>query len=73
MRYIVIDEPRNGSGDMYNNEFESKQDALNAANLYWSYKTEREKARRKMNVLDSLYPDPDDERHFDGDIIYVCE
>jgi hypothetical protein len=70
MRYIVVDEPRNGVGDFFHQEFDNKSDAIKKAVLDVSYLTSREKKHRRIYVLESVNSDEEAENHFDGDVIW---
>lgn len=67
MKYILIDTV---NGDMFNEEFDSKDEALKAADSEWNHLSEYDKNRRdEFYVLESVNPDEDAENHFDGDVI----
>lgn len=67
MKYIVVDELKN---DMFTEEFETKEEAVKAADEEWDRLTESDKNRRtSYYVLESSNPDEEAEDHFDGDII----
>lgn len=67
MKYIVIDELKN---DMFTNEYETKEEAVKAADQEWGRLTESDKKRRvAFYVLESVNPDEDTIDHFDGDVI----
>lgn len=64
MRYIIIDVKK---GDMFNKEFNSKEEALRQAEVDFSYLTEADKKERSdFYVLESINPDEEAENHFDG-------
>lgn len=67
MKYIVIDIK---DGDMFDKEFDSKDEALKNADKDWNYLTENEKkSREAFYVLESVNPDEDAENHYDGNVI----
>ena len=73
MKYVVVDEPKNGIGEYWTNEFESKEEAIKRAEIDWSYLTSYEKAKRSIYVLESANPDEDAEDHFDGNPVWTPE
>lgn len=73
MKYIVMDERKDGTGDLFNDEYATVEEAIKAAKWKWSYLTSREKKERKIIVLDSIDPDEESEHHFDGDVILTLE
>lgn len=73
MKYIVIDQHRNGTGDMFSVEFNDLGAAIKEADHQWSYLTAAEKAVREIYVLESANPDEDAEDHFDGAPIWEAE
>jgi len=67
MKYIVSDEPRNyTSGDIFNDEFDTLDQAISAADNQWSHLTFNEKKARTIYVLESINPDEEAPDHFDG-------
>ena len=73
MKYVVMDERKDGTGDLFNDEFETAEEAINAAKWKWSYLTNMEKKERTIWVLESVNPDEESEHHFDGDVILTLE
>ena len=73
MKYVVMDERKDGTGDLFNDEFETAEEAIKAAKWKWSYLTNREKKERTIWVLESVNPDEEAENHFDGDVILTLE
>ena len=73
MKYIVIDEQRNGCGDTFTKEFEKKEDAIKEAKDQWYYLTASEKKKRIVYALESVNPDEDAPDHFDGNYVWHCE
>lgn len=71
MRYIVIDERRNGTGDLFSTEFDSLFDAMDYAEGEWNHLTDSEKEQRTVRVLNSANPDEESENHFDGDYEWI--
>lgn len=68
MRYIVFDERKNG--ELFTEEFDSKDDAAKSADDEWNRRTEYDKKHTdRFYVLESVNPDEDADDHFDGDII----
>ena len=69
MKYIIIDE---NNGDMFNKEYESREEALKQAEIDWGYLTDREKEKRTaFYVLESVNPDEEAPDHYDGEPIKV--
>lgn len=67
MKYILIDEK---DGDMFDKEFATKEEAIQAADIEWSYLTSQEKLKRSsFYVLESANENEDSENHFDGNVI----
>lgn len=67
MKYIVIDDC---GTDIYDSEFENKEEAIKEAEYKFNHMTPGDKKRTKeLYVLESANPDPDAENHFDGDIV----
>lgn len=73
MRYILIDEPKNESGDVFTKEFDDKDAAIEEAKFQWDYLAAQEKKQRNICVLESVNPDPDAVEHMDGDIVWRCD
>lgn len=73
MRYIVIDEPKNESGDVFTKEFDDKDAAVEEAKSQWDHLTFREQKLRTVYVLESVNPDHDAIEHMDGDIVWRCD
>ena len=68
MKYIVFDERKNGQ--IFTEEFESKEEAIEFAEYDWDRRTSHDKKNTTaFYVLESANPDEDAEDHFDGDII----
>ena len=67
MKYIVIEEHQS---DIFDKEFDSKDDAIKEAEYRFNHMTANDKKRTKeLYVLESVNPDPEAENHFDGDIV----
>lgn len=67
MKYIVMDFV---DGDFFNNEFNSKEEALQEAEGQWECLTRLDKKRRTaFYVLESINPDEDAPDHYDGGIV----
>lgn len=67
MKYIVMDCT---DTDMFNESFETAEEAVEQAELDWSRMSDYDKNRRtEYYVLESANPDEEAEDHFDGDII----
>lgn len=71
--YIVIDEPRNGSGDVWTKEFEDEHQAIEEAKDQWYHLTASERKNRRVYVLKSVNPDEEAPDHLDGDYVYECD
>ena len=71
MRYIIWDEQKDGQ--TFAEEYESKEEAIRLADLYWNrYKTETEKGKTlAFYVLESENPDEEADNHFDGNPVKV--
>jgi len=69
MRFILIDQILNG--DMFNKEFETKEEAVKKASSEWESLSDSDKKRREsFYVIESINPDEEAEDHFDGDIVW---
>lgn len=67
MRYVLIDEV---GMDVFNKEFENKEEAMKKAELEWEKLSDYDKKRRTAFYLfESANPDEEAENHFDGDVI----
>lgn len=72
MRYIVIDERKNGQ--LFTEEFEHKDNAINTAKYDWNHRTEYDKKyTERFYVLESVNPDEDADDHFDGNPIFTLK
>ena len=69
-KYIVIDEKRNGIGEIFDENYETAKEAVESAEGQWSHLTAMEQKARTIYVLESVNPDEDAEDHFDGNIIW---
>ena len=68
MKYVLIDWVRDG--DMFTEEFETAEKAVESASYEWEHLSESDKNRRSdFYVLESANPDEDAEDHFDGNIV----
>lgn len=68
MKYILIDWVRDG--DMFTEEFETAEEAIEAASYEWEHLSESDKNRRSdFYVLESANPDAEAEDHLDGNIV----
>lgn len=72
MKYIVFDEMKNGTGDSFSTEHETKAEAIAAAQRQWDHLTFREQRQRNVYVLESINPDEEAEDHFDGNPIWTA-
>ena len=70
MRYIVVDERIDGTGDIFNDEFDDLDEAISEAEFQWERQTFREKKTRRIYVLESVNPDVEAENHDDGNIVW---
>ena len=67
MKYIIIDIK---DGDMFDKEFDSKDEAIKEANKQFSWLTESDKKKRSaFYVLESVNPDEEADNHYDGEVI----
>lgn len=56
--------------DIFNEEFDTRDEAVEQAELDWERMSTYDKSRRtEYYVLESANPNEDTENHFDGDII----
>ena len=68
MKYVLIDWVKDG--DMFTEEFETAEKAVESASYEWEHLSESDKNRRSyFYVLESDNPDEDAEDHFDGNIV----
>lgn len=72
MKYIVFDEMKNGTGDIFSTEHETREEAIQAAQRQWEHLTFREQRQRNVYVLESVNPDEDAMDHFDGRTIWTA-
>ncbi len=70
MKYIVFDSNYSFDGDVFDQEFESKEEAIKEAKRQIDHLTYREKKHRHVWVLESVNPDVEAENHFDGTPIW---
>ena len=73
MRYVVIDEQRDGEGDIFTKEFVSEEQAFKKAEMDWHYLSANEKEKRRIYVLESINPDEEAENHLDGNIVWDAD
>jgi hypothetical protein len=66
MKYIVMEEARRGDSDCFTKEFDSREEAITAADIQWGYLTAREQEKNTVYVIESINPDEEAEDHFDG-------
>lgn len=71
MRYIVIDERLDGTGDMFTTEIADRDAAIDEGRRQSDHLTASEHAARVVYVLESVNPDESSQDHFDGDVIWV--
>lgn len=71
MKYVLVDfMNKQGTSDVYTEEFESAEEAIVAASYHWDHLTKDEKKHRgDFYVLESVNPDEGAEDHFDGNEI----
>ena len=68
MKYIVMDQIMNG--DLFTEEFDTVDEAIEAGEAEWEHLSKVDKNRRiSFFVLESANPDVDAENHLDGDIV----
>lgn len=69
MKYVVVDVDR---GDMFDEEYETAEEAIKAADAIWEHLSDFEKKQRsEFYVLESENPDEDAIDHFDGTPIKI--
>jgi len=72
-KYVIMQTKEN---DIFNEEFDSKEEALKRANNIWTKLSKADKKKLdSFYVLESVNPDEESVDHFDGDMIkdYFCE
>ena len=68
MKYIIIDQIKNG--DLFTEEFETKNEAIEAAQASWNHLSPLDKSRREsFYVLESVNADEEAVDHLDGDTV----
>lgn len=68
MKYIVMDQIMNG--DLFTEEFDTVDEALEYGEAEWEHLSKVDKNRRTSYILlESANPDEDAENHLDGDIV----
>ena len=68
MKYIIMDQIMNG--DLFTEEFNTAEEALEAGEAEWEHLSRVDKnGRTSFFVLESMNPDEDAENHLDGDIV----
>lgn len=73
MKYIVIDERKDGTGDIFTEEFEILDEAIQSAKDQLAHMTDREKEQRRVYVLESVNPDEEAPDHLDGNPVWEHE
>ena len=73
MKYIVIDERREDTSDIFTKEFDNKDAAIEEAKSQWANLTYKERKERTVFALESVNPDEDAENHMDGDIVWTSD
>ena len=67
MEYIIMDCT---DTDMFNESFETAEEAIEQAELDWEHRTAHDKNRRtEYYVLESANPDEEAEDHFEGNVL----
>lgn len=67
MKYIIVDVK---DGDMFTEEFRSKDEAIKRLDYLWDHLTPNEQEKREaFYLIESANPDPEAEDHLDGYII----
>lgn len=67
MKYVIVDIK---DGDMFNEEFEDRDEAIKRLDYLWDHLTPLEQKKREaFYLLESANPDIEAEDHYDGDII----
>lgn len=69
MKYVVIDDE--GPGRFFTEEYDSKEEAIQKADIRWERYTTNEEKRRTIEfyILESENPDEDAANHLDGNEI----
>lgn len=78
MSYMIMDERKDGTGDLFTTFAETRDEAIKEADYQWNVLTSREKSQRRITVIegkaDALTQyDGNEVFDFDGDVIYACE
>ena len=69
MKYVFIDDCET---ELFNQEFDEKEDAINEAQATWNHLSESDKKRRKaFCIIESVNPDEESENHLDGETIRI--
>ena len=70
MKYVIIEENRNGNGDMFTTETEDLETAISHVVYEWYRTTYRERKKKTVYLLESETPDVEAPNHYDGKIIW---
>lgn len=74
MSFMILDERKDGTGDSFSAFAATRDEAIREADFQWNVLTDREKAARKITVIEGVEgPDEYVEFTFDGDVIYTRE
>lgn len=67
--YVLIDEIKNG--DCFDQDFSTLEEAIAEAEVQWDYLSDSDKRRRGFfGIIITEHPDPEDEAHLDGDVLW---
>lgn len=71
MKYIIIDDRKDGQ--MFAEEYDNKEEAIQAADKEWQYYLTADEKKRMAAyfVLESENPSEDADNHFDGNPVKV--
>ncbi len=71
-KYLVIEENKNGAGDIWVEVFDDVERARTAARTIWDHLTDCEKKRRTVTIADVTEDDLADFAFDDGEIDWTC-
>lgn len=72
MKYIVIDQRKDGTGDIFTTECSNAPEAIQEARKEWEHLTGDERKARVIYVLESVNPDENAPDHFDGNEVFTA-
>lgn len=78
MGYMIEDTRKDGTGDLFTSFADTRDEAIREANYQWNVLTPREKAQRRITVIEGKADeytkyDGNEIFDFDGDPIYTLE